>query len=108
MYIVLQRFLQNEGKMGTFGAITKIIGAFVIAFCDGNIKKPLGFLYLLTDFWKESYPKRGAILFDHFHQRYVVKKQLTILNFKLFGGEIEGLFNQIEILIFHFGRGLAQ
>ena len=91
-----------------FGIILFLFGMLCFSGCsssdddgDSYVEETLGALYLGADLRQVGDLQRCAVLFDDFHQRYVVEIQLAFLSAEFVLREVKSLVNQVVILILH-------
>ena len=101
MDVVLERLLQHEREMARFGAVAVVVHPLVVDLGHRHVEHALGPVDLLGDLRQVGDLERRAVLLDELHQRNVVELQLPLLHRELVLGKIEGLFDQIDVLVFH-------
>ena len=94
-------FINYMIEVIAFGAVTEIIFPPVSVIFNSPVKKIPGFFDLVADFWQVNKPERRPVFLDQVFEGYTVKGETSISEIKTFLGEIIGLFNQVEIRIFH-------
>ena len=87
--------------MGTFRTVAVVVRSLIIHFGHRYIEKTFGSLNLRGNLGEVGDFERCAVLFDDIHQRNIMEIQLIVLNRKLILREFEGLFNQIDVFVFH-------
>ena len=104
--VVLHGLLQYEREMARLGAVAIVVRTLVIDLRHRHVEHALGAVDLLGDLRQVGNFERGSVLFDQFHQRNVVEIQLVVLDGELILREIERLFDQVDVLVFHgsFGK----
>src|SRR6478735_3466606 len=99
MYIILQRFFQYKREVRRLSAVAVGVFTVVIILDNGFVEPFLSLLDLRTDLWQISKLKWSAVLLNDVHHRHIIEMQLIINNLKLFSREVEGLVNQVKVLI---------
>ena len=101
MDIVLQGLLEYEGEMRTFGAVAVVVIALIVNLCHGDIEHSLRSLYLRGDLRQIRYLQRCAVLSDDIHHRDIVKIKCSVFYTEFVLWKLEGLLNQIDVLVLH-------
>ena len=101
MDVVLQGLFQYEGEVRTLGTVAVMVVALIVHLGHGHIEHPLGPLYLRGYFWQIRYLQRRAVLFDDIHHRNIVEIQSSVLYTEFVLRKLEGLLNQIDVLVLH-------
>ena len=99
--VVLHRLLEHERKVARLGAVAVVVRALVIDLGHRHVEHALGSVDLLRDLGQVGDLERRAVLLDQFHERNVVEVQLVVLDRELVLREIERLFDQVNVLVFH-------
>ena len=87
--------------MARLGAVAVVVRALVIDLGHRHVEHALGSVDLLRDLGQVGDLERRAVLLDQFHERNVVEVQLVVLARELVLREIERLFDQVNVLVFH-------
>ena len=101
MDIILERLLQNEGKMRAFRAVTIVIVALIVNFGHSDIEHPLCSLDLIGYLREIGYFERRAVLSDYIHHGNIMKIEQAVLHTKLILRKLERLVDQINVLVLH-------
>ena len=99
--VVLHRLLEHEREVARLGAVAVVVRALVIDLGHRHVEHALGSVDLLRDLGQVGDLERRAVLFDQLHERNVVEEQLAVLDRELVLREIERLFDQVNVLVFH-------
>ena len=82
-----------------------MVVALIVHLGHGHIEHPLGPLYLRGYFGQIRYLQRRAVLFDDIHHRNIVRNiveiQSSVLYTEFVLRKLEGLLNQIDVLVLH-------
>ncbi|CCZ97356.1 unknown [Alistipes sp. CAG:53] len=106
MDVVLHGLFQHEREVARLGAVAIVVRTLVVDLRHRHVEHALGAVDLLGDLRQVGDFERSSVLFDQFHQRNVVEIQLVVLDGELILREIERLFDQVDVLVFHgsFGK----
>ena len=99
--VVFERLFEHEGEVARFGAVAVVVGALVVDLRHGHVEHALGTCDLRGDLRQVGDLQRRAVLLDDLHERNVVQIQLVVLDRKFVLREIERLFDQVFVLVFH-------
>ena len=99
--VVLHGLLQHEREMARLGAVTIVVRAFVVDLRHRHVEHALGAVDLLRDLRQVRYLERRTVLFDQFHERDVMEIQLVVFDRELILREVERLFDEVNVLVFH-------
>ena len=99
--VVLHGLLQHEREMARLGAVTIVVRAFVVDLRHRHVEHALGAVDLLRDLRQVRYLERRTVLFDQFHERDVMEIQLVVFDRELILREVERLFDEVDVLVFH-------
>ena len=99
--VVFERLFEHEGEVARFGAVAVVVGALVVDLRHGHVEHALGTCDLRGDLRQVGDLQRCAVLLDDLHERNVVQIQLVVLDRKFVLREIERLFDQVFVLVFH-------
>ena len=101
MDVVLHGLFEHEGEVARLGAVAVVVGALVVDLCHGHVEHAFGAVDLLGDLRQVGDLERGSVLFDDLHEGDVVEIELVVLDGELILREIERLFDQVDVLVFH-------
>ena len=87
--------------MARLGAVTIVVRAFVVDLRHRHVEHALGAVDLLRDLRQVRYLERRTVLFDQFHERDVMEIQLVVFDRELILREVERLFDEVDVLVFH-------
>ena len=73
MHIIFQHLRHHKLEMVALGAVTVVVTASVVGFCDCHIEPSLRLLDIGGNFREIGDFQRRAILFDDVHQWYFVE-----------------------------------
>ncbi len=108
--VVLHRLFEHEREVARLGAVAVVVRTVVVDLGHRHVEHAFGTVDLLRNLRQVGDLERRAVLLDELHQRNVVELQLPLLHRELVLGKIEGLFDQIDVLVFHgvrFVNGLC-
>ena len=103
MHVVLQGLVYHEGELGTLGAVAVMVFALIIGLGHSHLEQALCPLDLRGNLGKITDFQRRAILLDNLHEVNVVEHQVSVHYHEFILREIEGLINQVDVFVFHFG-----
>ena len=101
MNVVFHRLFQHEREVARLGAVTIVVRAFVVDLRHRHVEHALGAVDLLRDLRQVRYLERRTVLFDQFHERDVMEIQLVVFDRELILREVERLFDEVDVLVFH-------
>ena len=101
MNVVLHCLLQHEREVARLGAVTIVVRPLVVHFGHRHVEHTLGPVDLLRDLRQVGYLERRAVLFYQLHERNVVEIQLVVFDRELILREVERLFDEVDVLVFH-------
>ena len=107
MDVVLHGLFQHEREVARLGAVAIVVRTLVVDLRHRHVEHALGAVDLLGDLRQVGDFERSSVLFDQFHQRNVVEIQLVVLDGELILREIERLFDQVDVLVFHGSFGMV-
>ena len=99
--VVLHGLFQDEREVARLCAVAVVVRALVVDLCHRHVEHSLGAVDLLGDLREVGDLERGSILLDQLHERDVVEIQLVVLDGEFVLREVERLFDQIDVLVFH-------
>ena len=99
MNIVLQRLLDDKGKVRALGTITIIIFPLVLVTFDGIGEQLFRFVDLHPDLWQIGQLHGGAIFIDQCFQVDAVKIKIVVFYGKSVLRKVEGLSHQVGVRI---------
>jgi hypothetical protein len=99
--VVFERLFEHEGEVARFGAVAVVVSALVVDLRHGHVEHALSTCDLRGDLRQVGDLQRRTVLLDDLHERNVVQIQLVVLDRKFVLREIERLFDQVFVLVFH-------
>ena len=80
-----------------------MVFALIIGLGHSHLEQAFGPLDLRGNLGQVTDFQRRAILLNDFHKVDVVEQQVSVHYHKFVLREIEGLFNQVDVFVFHLG-----
>ncbi len=99
MDVILQRFIQNVGKMRAFGAVAVGVIALVVHLFHRLGKELLRVPDPLGDNRQVGQFKRCSILLHYGHKVDAVEEQVVVLHLKSFLREDKGLVDEVVVVV---------
>jgi hypothetical protein len=84
-----------------FGTVAEIVGTLVLVFLNGPVKEVPGLFDLVPDLGQVDKTERCAVFINQMLHGNTMEGQVSFPEVKPLLGEIEGLFDQIEIAVLH-------
>ena len=101
MDVVLEGLMHHEGELGALGAVAVVVLALVIGLGHGHLEKTFGPLDLGGNLGKVGKLERSTVFLNDFHEVDVVEQQVAVCYHEFVLREVEGLVNQVDVLVFH-------
>ena len=99
--VVLHGLFEHEGEVARLGAVAVVVRPLVVDLGHRHVEHALGAVDLLGDLRQVGDLERSSVLFDEFHEGDVMEIELVVLDGELVLREVERLFDQIDVLVFH-------
>ena len=99
--VVLERFVQDEAVMRTFGAVTVVVRSVVIVLLHRLGEDALGPLDVFRDARQVGQAQRSSVFLDQPHQIDAVKGEVVSFEVEFFLREVERLVDQVYVTCFH-------
>ena len=101
MNVVFHRLFQHEREVTRLGTVAVVVCTLVIDLRHRYVEHALGPIDLLGDLRQVGDFERSSVLFDQFHERDVMEIQLVVFDRELILREVERLFDEVNVLVFH-------
>lgn len=100
--IVVDDLVEHIAEVAAFGAIAVVVLAAVTQRSHSPGEEVAGLFHLRTNLGQIGKLKGSTVLFDEVDQRNAVEREVTVFEVKTILGKVEGLIDQVGILIGHW------